>query len=207
MASFEKAIVGVLNWEGGYQSFSNDSANYCSGKLIGTNRGISAVAYKGYYGTCPTIEQIKSLTKEQALFIYKKNYWDPIKGDDIINQSVAEIIFSRIIGEGNSSIPRIKKSINTVYGKDVTILSNYIISKTDTFYINKADQQKLFEQIKSDKKLFLEGLASSNPEKYGQFIKGWLNRLKSYIFKPNDTTKLILLMMCLAVIVIIIVKL
>lgn len=73
MANFyTDSLPTILKDEGGYQNLSYDSANYCDGKLIGTKYGISAIGYKGYYGVCPTVEQMKNLTTDQAAAIFKK---------------------------------------------------------------------------------------------------------------------------------------
>src|SRR6478752_8502701 len=104
MADFENIVSVSFKWEGGYSAYSNDSASWCGGQLIGTNRGISAVAYKGFYGVCPTVDQLKALTAEQAKAIYKKLFWDKLQLDKIKNDSVAQIMFQYIIGSGSSQI-------------------------------------------------------------------------------------------------------
>lgn len=59
----------VLSIEGGLSLDPNDSGNYYDGKLVGTKFGISAAVWGGQY-------DIPNLTKEQALSIYKRAYWD-----------------------------------------------------------------------------------------------------------------------------------
>jgi len=44
MADFNPILTKTFKFEGGFQNSANDTANYCGGVLIGTNRGISARA-------------------------------------------------------------------------------------------------------------------------------------------------------------------
>ena len=64
--TWEKAIEFVLKWEGGYVFNPDDPGGE-------TNFGISKRAH-------PELD-IKNLTKEHAVVIYKKGYWGPIEGD------------------------------------------------------------------------------------------------------------------------------
>ncbi len=68
MDIFEKAIEFVLKHEGGYVFDPHDPGGE-------TNFGISKKAY-------PNLN-IKELTEEQAKAIYKRDYWDKIKGDEL----------------------------------------------------------------------------------------------------------------------------
>ena len=66
--SYPKIIEFVLKAEGGYVNNPNDSG-------LETNFGISKKAY-------PDLD-IKNLTIDKAKEIYKRDYWDKIKGDDL----------------------------------------------------------------------------------------------------------------------------
>lgn len=67
--NWSRAWPIVLKIEGGLSLDPNDTGNYYQGKLIGTKFGISAAVWGGQY-------DIPNLTKEQALDIYKRAYWD-----------------------------------------------------------------------------------------------------------------------------------
>jgi hypothetical protein len=71
-SDWEKAIDFVLRWEGGFSADKNDPGNYTGGKVgvgefKGTKYGISAGSY-------PNVD-IANLTKEQAVEIYRRDYW------------------------------------------------------------------------------------------------------------------------------------
>lgn len=187
MADFNSIVKKTFNFEGGFQSFSNDTANYCNGVLIGTNHGISAVAYKAHYGVCPTVAQMKALTIDQAKAIYKKNYWDPIQGDLISNQSVAHIFFDAFIASGYVGLKRVKGYVNTYYGTTKIAINTKPLTTADAALINAADPKKLFEIAKAGEIANRNSLAASNPSKYGMFLKGWLNRLNAINFDGVQT--------------------
>lgn len=70
--SFSRAVEFVLGWEGGFNNDPQDSGNWTGGVvgkgvLLGTKYGISAASY-------PSLD-IKSLTREQAVEIYHRDYW------------------------------------------------------------------------------------------------------------------------------------
>lgn len=182
MADFNSIVKKTFNFEGGFQQFANDTANYCNGALIGTNHGISAIAYKAHYGECPTVAQMKALTIDQAKAIYKKNYWDPIQGDLINNQSVAHIFFDAFIASGYTGLKRVKGYINQYYGSTKIAVNSNPLKATDAALINAADAQKLFDIAKAGEIANRNSLAASNPSKYGMFLKGWLNRLNAINF-------------------------
>lgn len=71
MADFEWAVEFVLRMEGGFQNNPNDKGNYRpDGTLVGTKYGISARSY-------PHLD-IPNLTKDDAKFIYERDYWKPV---------------------------------------------------------------------------------------------------------------------------------
>ena len=64
--SFKKAIEFVFKWEGGYVNDPDDPGGE-------TKFGISKRAY-------PHLD-IKNLTEEQAAEIYRRDYWNKVRGD------------------------------------------------------------------------------------------------------------------------------
>jgi lysozyme family protein len=78
--NFEQAIGYVLAEEGGFTAKESDTGNWTGGKigkgvLKGTKYGISAASYPD--------EDIRNLTKERAKLLFKRDFWDKIKGDQL----------------------------------------------------------------------------------------------------------------------------
>lgn len=78
VSTFDKAFTVVLGHEGGYTADPADPGNWTGGasgrgECRGTNWGISAASY-------PDLP-IRALTPDQARAIYRRDYWDRVRGD------------------------------------------------------------------------------------------------------------------------------
>jgi lysozyme family protein len=172
-ASFEPAHKMVAKSEGGYSTLEWDRGNYicdvggkgysasgksqsgktakdftCSSgtlKFVGTNWGISAPVLAEYFGRTPTANDMKNLSFSTAKSIFKKNYWDKMNGDNIKDQSVANMMYDSIVQSGEGGAKSIlNKSFNELNLGGVSSLSS-----PDTLVkINKANPEKLFESFK-----------------------------------------------------------
>lgn len=204
MANFDPVFNLTLNHEGGFQKFPNDSANYVKGRLIGTNRGISAQAYYTFYNRIPTEQDMRALTKEQARAIYKKNYWDKINGDRIKNQSVAELMFQYIIGSGASQLSDLKDIANRVAGKKILASVDRPFTNAEIDLINKLPARIYWEALKAWRHAYFLRIVQNSINRWAKenkrqpteaealkftlkkFLKGWQKRLNSYTFVPSQ---------------------
>lgn len=78
--NFAAVMEEVFRHEGGMSMHRGDPGNWTGGRvgageLRGTNFGIAAHAH-------PNVD-IPNLTKEQAREIYRRQYWNPVRGDDL----------------------------------------------------------------------------------------------------------------------------
>lgn len=180
MADFSTILKKTFNVEGGYQAYPNDNGNYTSsGKLVGTNHGVAAITLETYLGREPTVAEMKGLTTTMATSIYKKLFWDKMKGDKIISQSVAHIFWEAYVASGNLIRPR--KAINKYYKKQVVSESATPFTDEVVNYVNNADAKKLFDiawQQEVDQRY---AVVQKNPSK-AMFLDGWINRLNGVTF-------------------------
>lgn len=70
--NFDKSLKMILHHEGGYVNHPRDPGGE-------TNLGVTKRVYEEWGGT----KDMKDLTVEDVSPIYKKNYWDRIKGDEL----------------------------------------------------------------------------------------------------------------------------
>ena len=90
-----------------------DRGNYNSkGQLVGTNWGIAAPVYERWLGRVPTRKDIKNMSKNEAGQIYKGLFWVQIRGDEIENQFVADILFDGHVNHGGTGIRLIQRLLN-----------------------------------------------------------------------------------------------
>ena len=105
MATFEKAHARTSRNEGGYQCAPEDNGNWTggvrrSGKLIGTKYGISAPVLKAYLKREPTVEDMKTLSKETSVKIYRRLWWDVMRGDEIEDEEMAFQLYDMGVNAG-----------------------------------------------------------------------------------------------------------
>jgi len=195
MADFKIAQQKVKGHEGGYSSDKTDVGNWLAvngkkfgwaakekgtGKIIspiggelvfvGTNFGVAAPTLAAWEGRPVTADEMKALTYEKALKIFKNAYWDlPLRGDTIADQSIAEIIYDANIQHSPGGMSKI---LTEATGQKITIP----IDAKEVAIINSFEPKQLFEKIKTARKNYYIGLKDSVHE------KGWLKRLESYTY-------------------------
>ena len=130
-SDFGSIVSKVLDIEGGY--VANDAGK---GE---TNFGINRTAN-------PDVD-VKNLTREQAVALYKDRYWNGI-GADSLPANIRAIAFDAAVNQGVSTANRLVAAA----GGDPEKLIE----------LRRAEYQKLIER---------------NPEKYGKYEKSWMSRL------------------------------
>ena len=153
MAKFENVIDKVLVNEGGYVNDPKDRGGE-------TKFGISKRAY-------PNVD-IKNLTIDEAKAIYKKDYWDKIKGDEIKDELVAYEIFDTAV---NMGVRTSSKLVQMVVGSH----PDGIIGPKTLEKINNMDVKLLVSKFRLSKIARYVYLVKKRPANR-KFLLGWINR-------------------------------
>ena len=169
---FEDKIMPIIfEHEGGYSDQKSDKG----GK---TNRGISWGTWKNFakkdIGVEPTKENLKALTREQAIFIYKIEFWDAHKLCKIKNNMIALMVFDWIVTSGKSH-REIQNLLNEKFRANLKVDNN--IGSATIAKINEVkDQKLLLHEIAMRRKKYYESLVEKD---FTQevFLDGWLNRV------------------------------
>ena len=74
--NFDRCLEMVLKHEGGFVNHPKDPGG-------ATNMGVTLATYEQWVGRSVTIEEMKSLAFQDVAPIYKKDYWDKVRGDDL----------------------------------------------------------------------------------------------------------------------------
>lgn len=171
MASVEKLAPFILKWEGGFVNDPDDLGG-------ATNKGVTLSTYmqycrkKGY--PAPTVERLKNLSEREWTEILKTMYWDRWKADQIVDQSVANILVDWVWASGIHGIKRPQKILGvTVDG----IVGNLTLTA-----VNARDAKELFFAIKSDRIKFIDEICKARPANE-KFRRGWLNRINGLNFE------------------------
>ena len=159
MARFEDCIDGVLSHEGGYVNDPDDPGGE-------TKFGISKRAY-------PNLD-IKNLTLEEAKKIYKRDYWDRLRLDEVKHQEIACAVFDAAVNLGHrTAISLLQQALYNFYPD---IIIDGIIGPQTLGYLNSCDFPdvvlKLFSYYRIRRYLTL---AEKNPE-LRKYLKGWIRR-------------------------------
>lgn len=172
MASYTLFKPSLELAEGGFQLLKNDKGNYNSrGELVGTNHGVSAKFYERIIGRPPSIEDMKSLTKVEAHILFKNEFWDKVRADEIQDQGVAEIIADHAINANPTVTAKIvQRTLNKYFGKNLTV--DGAIGNQTLQAINSVDDKLLFEKIAQERLNYYKRLSD-----YQYFSKSWTSRV------------------------------
>lgn len=174
MADFMSAVLNTLKWEGSeYTDDPNDDGG-------GTKYGITE-KYSFYraieLGIIPRETNLKHLTEQQAILIYKDLYWNanPLISK-IDNQELVNKIFDECINIGSrTAIHILQSTCNIVYKKDFK--QDGKLSEELVDFINKNNDSKILKEYKENLIKYYEGIVIKNNEDK-KFLKGWINRAR-----------------------------
>lgn len=174
MAKFEDFAGKLLRLEGGYVNHPLDKGGP-------TKYGVILSVWQQYGHDKDgdgdiDAEDIKMLSEDDARYIAKKIFWDYFRADFILNQSVAEFIVDWGYHSGRKIVAKIVQRV-------LKVTIDGIVGAQTLAAINCADQEKLFDQLKSERTVFLENIVKRRPDQM-VFYRGWMNRLKAFKYNP-----------------------
>ena len=106
MASFDKYAPKLKRWEGGFANHPADPGG-------ATMCGVTLATFRAWYGQDKTAEDLRRMTETQWRHIMKTGFWDKCWGDQITNQSVAEIIVDWCVNSGTGMIRKVQEIVGT----------------------------------------------------------------------------------------------
>lgn len=177
-SEFLKSQKLVKTAEAGYSDDRGDRGNFYRGRFIGTNHGISAPVLADYMGKTPTRNDMKNLTYETALEIFKTNFWDAQNLSEFSNQSVANIIYDGCVNQG---VSKMKEIVFDAAGDLGLELKGQTFTVANIKKLNSLDQKELFYSIKKFRELRYKD--ASTWKRHG---RGWMNRLTSIEYRVNN---------------------
>lgn len=168
-ANFERVMKEIFKHEGGYVDHPADPGG-------ATNMGITFAVLQSWRGKPITKQDVKDLTEEEAMEIYKMNYWRPTK----CGQLPAGIDLVMMDGAVNSGINRSPKWIQLALGVTPD-------GKVGAMTIGAARDQNRIKVIDDalDRRLaFLQRL-----KHWPTFGRGWKRRIDSVREVAKDMAK------------------
>ena len=160
--NFDECLKMLLHHEGGYVNHPSDPGGE-------TNLGVTKKVYQEWGGT----KDMKDLTVEDVAPIYKKNYWDRCKSDDL-ESGVDWVVFDWAV---NSGTGRSAKAIQKICGAS----QDGAIGPKTLALIGKQNTQYVIEEFGKIRQDFYESLKT-----FDTFGKGWTRRNKETTAKALE---------------------
>ena len=164
--NWEKSLEIILHHEGGYVNHPKDPGGE-------TNMGVTKRVYEEHGGT----KDMKELTHEDVAPIYKKGYWDRVKGDDL-PEGLDLCIFDFAVNAGPGRAAKfIQRLVNTTVdggigpntlGKIKEYVVTYGIEETISSYALM--RQNYYESLST----------------FDTFGRGWTRRVSEVTEKAKE---------------------
>lgn len=169
MANFDLYAPTLKKWEGGWANDPDDRGG-------ATMMGVTIATFRRFFGAHRTEDELRHITPGQWRIVMK-TFWDKCKGDEIRNQSIAEIFVDWYVNAGVNAIKRVQK----VFG----LRADGIVGPLTLAALNRDDSEVVFNRIKDSRISYYRAIVEANPSQK-KFLNGWLRRTYSFEFS-NDS--------------------
>lgn len=147
----------ILKEEGGYSNDPHDKGGM-------TNHGVTHIDWAAWVGHEPTEDEMKALTPDDVMPLYKKRYWDVIQGDEL----PYGVDYALLDFGVNSGTSRAVKHLQAILG----VTQDGIIGNNTMNEISRCDHVDLSGKICDDRLKYLQALSD-----WQYFGKGWGSRV------------------------------
>jgi len=154
--NFDKCLAMLLDHEGGYVNSKHDRGGM-------TNLGVTKRVYDEWIGRESTEQEMRDLTPDDVAPIYKKNYWDRVKGDQLPS-GVDWCAFDWAVNSGSG---RPAKAIQRAVGAT----QDGAIGNQTLGLVAEKDPKFIIDYVYTVRQAFYESL-----DDYKHFGRGWSRR-------------------------------
>lgn len=156
--NFDKALQCVLAHEGGFANHPKDPGG-------ATMKGVTLLTFRRFFGAGKTVEELKQINQEQLTHIYRIDYWDKCRCDQLPN-GVDYTIFDFAV---NSGPGRAIKALQAVLGAK----QDGVIGPLTIGLVTAREPAALIKELCDQRLAFLQGLTT-----FATFGKGWSRRVE-----------------------------
>jgi lysozyme family protein len=155
--NYEKCLETILHHEGGYVNHPDDPGGE-------TNLGVTKRVYEEWGGT----KDMKDLTVEDVAPIYKKNYWDRVKGDELPS-GLDLCVFDFGVNAGTG---RAAKYLQTMVGASADGAIGPATLRSVHAYVQIEGLAAAIDKYQEDRQSYYESL-----KHFDTFGRGWTRRV------------------------------
>jgi lysozyme family protein len=174
MANIDKLAPFILRWEGGFVNDPVDKGGATNmGVTIGTWR---SVGYDKDGDGDIDVDDLHLLDKEDVIErVLRPHYWNRWRADEILNQSVANILVDWVWASGTHGIKRPQRILG--------VTPDGIVGPKTIAAVNSINPMELHFRIKNDRIKFIDEICQRDPSQE-RFRKGWMNRINALVYQP-----------------------
>ena len=118
------------------------------------------------------VDDIRLLSKKDAMMVLQKYYWDRWAADCIQNQAVANMLVDWVWASGRVGIVAPQKLLGVV--------TDGIVGPVTLAKVNQVDPVLFLQTLYSARITYLKYVLKRDPSQ-SKFIRGWLRRLNDFI--------------------------
>ena len=164
--NFDKCLEMLLHHEGGFVNHPKDPGGM-------TNLGVTKAVYDAWTGKESSEAEMRALTPADVAPIYRKNYWDKVRGDDLPS-GVDWCAFDWAVNSGSK---RPAKAIQKAVGAK----QDGAIGPMTLQAVANEEPDKIIEAVYHTRQRFYERLST-----FETFGRGWTRRNKETLEAALD---------------------
>jgi lysozyme family protein len=155
--NWDEALKHILKYEGGYVNHKDDPGGR-------TNLGVTQRVWEEWTGKPATEEDMRGLTVAMVSPLYKKRYWDAVRGDDLPS-GVDLCVFDCAV---NAGVGRASKFLQQAVG----VTADGQIGPKTLAAVTAKPADEVIEAFCNLREAHYKSLPT-----FTTFGKGWMNRL------------------------------
>jgi lysozyme family protein len=166
LSNWQKSFELMLKSEGGYVNNPADPGGR-------TNLGVTQATWENWVGRASDETEMRGLTPEKVEPLYKKKYWDAVRGDDL-PVGLDYLCFDFGVNAGPGRAIKLLQSA-------VGVTPDGGFGPMTLAAVQAIDPVELIEKFSQAKEDFYRSLGT-----FATFGKGWLNRVADVKVKANS---------------------
>jgi lysozyme family protein len=166
LSNWSNAFQLMLKSEGGFVNHPSDPGGM-------TNLGVTKATWENWVGRESDEAEMRGLTPEKVEPLYKKKYWDAVRGDEL-PAGISYLCFDFAV---NAGAGRSIKTLQTAVG----VTPDGGFGPMTMAAVQAVDPVELIERFSQAKEDFYRSLNT-----FATFGKGWLNRVADVKVKANS---------------------